>query len=592
MINDIRSRKLRKILCFLVPFVYGAVMLQSVTDKLFRSDDPSEMDFVRNNPIFRLLTGYDAFGLFRPVKNQLWIVFSHLAPAGIEWCHVFAIAVGVLSFCPVRALCRRVSGSDWKALAAASAWLLSPTLVSCVAWLSCLNIQTMVAFAALAVVFHDKAWEGGSYRPSRTIVACIFLFLALVSYECAVAVAPILLAFDWILRPERFRSRRAWLPHASYWAIVFFYLVLRHFAGAKGTAGGRWIEATRVQLIVSSPWFAMQHVTSWFWPFGRFSVGGSYVWGEVPPAILAACAVAGFAVLALAFALRKRRPALSFSVLFAVFALAPVCNCFGFGNGPYGDYYLALSSVGLAVGSVEIAWWLAEAEGRWRIPAFSAVAAFALVRVAAVPEAARWAHLWTRDDLAYAEAARNFPDSLQNLSGSLFDLMRENRWEEVLAAGARIEAKVGPDSPRMRSVYYSRFSHALNVTRDRAVAIGMLDRYAIATEGDKTGRQVLFHRGRIAEILDGDTENAEKLYEKALDGEWDIGLTACADRLARLKALRGSREEAISLWERALEIDPNNVTILWNLSVACFEEGQDERCAELRDRVRRLTTPK
>ncbi len=592
MIDNVRSRKLRQYLCFLVPFVYGAVALQSVTDKLFPADDPGELDFVRTLPFVRLLTGYDAFGLFRPVKNALWRVFSNLEPFGVEWCHVFAIAVGFFSFFPVLALCRRVSGSDWKALAAASVWLLSPTLVSCVAWLSCLNIQVMVIFAALAVVFHDKAWDGGAFRPSRTVFACVYLFLALVSYECAVAVTPILLAFDWLLRPERLRNRRAWFPHASYWSIVFLYLFLRHFAGAKGTEVGRWIEATRGQLVVSSPWFAMQHLASWFWPFGRFSVGGSYVWGEVSPAILAACAVAGFAVLALAFALRKRRPVLSFSVLFAVFALVPVCNCLGFGNGPYGDYYLALSSVGLAVGCIEIAWWLADAEGRWRIPAISAVAAFSLVRAAAVPEAARWAHLWTRDDFAYAEAARNFPDSLQNLSGSLFDLMQENRWEEVLAAGDRIEAKVGPDSPRMRSVYYSRFSHALNVTRDRDVANRMLDRYAAATEADETGRQVFFHRGRIAEILDGDAETAESLYEKALDGEWDIGLVACADRLARLKALRGSREEAISLWERALEIDPNNVTILWNLSVACFEEGQDERCAELRDRVRRLTTPK
>lgn len=592
MIDNVRSRKLRQIFCFLVPFVYGAVMLQSVTDKLFPADDSGELDFVRTFPFVRLLTGYDSFGLFRPLKNALWLVFSKLEPFGVEWCHVFAIAIGILSFFPVRALCRRVSGSDWKALVAASVWLLAPTLVSCVAWLSCLNIQVMVAFAALAIVFHDKAWDGGSYRPSRTVFACVFLFLSLASYECAVAVVPILLAFDWILHPERLRNRRAWLPHTFYWAIVFLYLLLRHFAGAKGMAAGRWIEATRGQLIVSSPWFVMQHLASWFWPFGRFSVGGSYVWGEISPVVLAACAMVGFAILALAFALRKRRPALSFSVLFAVLALAPVCNCLGFGNGPYGDYYLALASVGLATGSVELAWWLAEAKGQWRIPAFSAVAAFSLVRATAVPEAARWAHLWTRDDLAYAEAARNFPDSLQNLSGSIFDLMQENRWEEVLATGNRIESKVGSDSPRMRSVYYSRFSHALNVTRDRDVAIGMLDRYATATEEDETGRQVLFHRGRIAEILDGDTENAEKLYEMALDGEWDIGLTACADRLARLKALRGSRKEAISLWERALGIDPNNVTLLWNLSVACSEEGQDERCAELRDRVRQLTTPK
>ena len=589
MIDDIRSRKLRQILCFLVPFVYGAVALQSVTDKLFVADDPGELDFVRSFSVLRLLTSYDVFGLFRPVKNALWLVFSALEPFGVEWCHVFAIAIGILSFFPVRALCRRVSGNDWKALAAAAIWLLSPTLVSCVAWLSCLNIQAMVAFAALAVVFHDRAWDDGAFRPSRTAAACVLLFLALVSYECAVAVAPILLAFDWILRPERLRNRRAWIPHAFYWTVVLLFLFLRHFSGAVGQAGGRWIEATRGQLIVSSPWFAMQHLASWFWPFGRFSVGGSYVWGEVSPAVLAACAVAGVAVLALAFVLRKRRPALSFSVLFAVLALAPVCNCLGLGNGPYGDYYLALASVGLAAGSVEIAWWLSEARGRWRIPAFSAVAAFALVRAAAVPEAARWAHLWTSNDLAYGEATKNFPDSLQNLCGSIFPLLSEERWEDVFHAGNRIEQKVGPDSPRMAGVYYSRFAHALGVTKDKARAVEMLDRFAAVTDPDETGKLVLFHRGRICEDLDGDKEAAEDYFKKALDGHWDVGLVACADRLARLKALRGERDEAIALWEKARAIAPDNVSVLWNLVIAYRDSGQPEKSAEMLERVRVLT---
>ncbi len=589
MIDDLQSRKLRQILGFLVPFVYAAVMLQSVTDKLFPADDPGELDFVRSFSVLRLLTGYDTFGLFRPVKNALWLVFSRLEPFGVEWCHVFAIAVGILSFFPVRALCRRVFGNDWKALAAASIWLLSPTLVSCVAWLSGLNIQAMVAFAALTIVFHDKAWDGGASRPSRTAVACVLLFLALVSYECAVAVAPILLAFDWILRPERLRNRRAWIPHAFYWAVVLLYLLLRHFAGAKGVAGGRWIEATRGQLIVSSPWFAMQHLASWFWPFGRFSVGGSYVWGEVSPAVLAACAVAGVAVLALAFAIRKRRPALSFSVLFAVLALAPVCNCLGFGNGPYGDYYLALASVGLAAGSVEIAWWLAKAKSRWRIPAFSAVAAFALVRVAAVPEAARWAHLWTRYDLAYAEATRNFPDSLQNLSGALLDLMNERQWDELLSVGNRIEAKVGPDSSRMEGVYFTRFTHALVVAKNRDKAVEMLNRFVAVTNPDKTGKLVLFHRGRIFEDLDDDVEIAGQYYSEALGDHWDAELVDCADRLARLKALRGERDEAIALWERARALAPDNVSVLWNLSIAYRDSGQPEKSAEMLEKVRVLT---
>ncbi len=312
VVESDRFRKIRQALLVVIPFVYGAVMLQSVTGELFLADDPGEMDFVRNVPFLRLFSGYDAFGLFRPVKNLLWIVFSRLAPIGIEWCHVLAIAIGMLSFFSLLALCRRLFKDEWKALAASSIWLLSPTLVSSAAWLSCVNIQLMAVFAALSIVLHDKAWDGDRFRASRIVFAGICLFLALVSYECAVAVAPILLTFDWILRPQRLQDRKAWFVHGIHWSIVFLFLVLRHFSGSVGTTGGRWIEATRGQLVISSPWFAMQHVASWFWPFGRFSVGGSYFWGEVSGAALAGCAEIGISILAFALSIRKSRLSLSF----------------------------------------------------------------------------------------------------------------------------------------------------------------------------------------------------------------------------------------------------------------------------------------
>ncbi len=585
----IRLDKLRSLTLFLVPFAYVAVMCNSISGQLFLADDPGEMDYVRALPLHRLLFGFDAFGLFRPIKNLLWILFSLLEPFSLEWCHVFAIFTGILSFFPVLSLCRRTLGSEWKGLAAASIWLFSPTLVSSVAWLSCLNVQVMAAFAALAIVFHDKAWDGDQFRASSIGFAGLFLFLALLSYECAVAVALILLLFDALLRPERLRCRAGRLPHAVYWSVVFVYLVLRHLSGAKGAAAGRWIEATRGQLVVSSPYFTAQHFASWFWPFGRMSVGGSYVWGEVSPVALVGFAVLGIAVLAFAILARKRLPRLSFCILFALFGFAPTSNCLGLGNGPYEENYLTLASIGLAAGCVEVLWWLAEAKGRWRIPAYSAVAAFALVRVAAVPEAARWAHLWTRYDLAFAEGAKNYPDSVQNMSGSLWNLVEEEKWDEALEIGRRIEAKIGRDSPRMMGVYFVRFQHAVKVTRDKKTALDMLARYAEVTDPDETGKLVQFYRGCVAEILDHDLDAAEREYETALEGGWGKILISCVDALARIKARRGETEKAINLWEQARTVDPNNVSVLWNLAVTRHRMGDDQSAEELLEKVRELT---
>lgn len=589
MKNDFKANKVRKILLLLVPFVYAAVQLQSVTNRLFISDDPGEMVFVRALPLWRLLFGFDAFGLFRPVKNLLFLAFSRLEPLGLEWCHAIAIAIGIASFYAVFVLLRRVFGSEWKALAAAAAWILSPTLVSSAAWLSCLNIQVMAAFAALAIVFHDKAWDGGAFRSSRFFLACVFLFLALVSYECAIALAPILLAFDLTLRPVRLHDRRTWISHGCYWTVEILFLLLRHFAGAKGTAGGRWIEATRGQLVLSSPYFALQHVASWFWPFGRFSIGGSYVWGEVSGWNLAVCAMLGVGVLVAAFLLWKRRPALSFSLLFAILGLIPVCNFLGLGNGPYGDYYLTLASIGIAAGSVEIAWWFVAAKGKWMVPARSVVAAFVLARAAAVPEAARWAHLWTRYDLAYAESAKNYPNSVQNLNGSLIALGAEGKWEEVLETGRRIEDMVGADSRMMQGVYIVRMEHAILREKDKPKALSLLDRFIAVSDPAETGGVARFYRGVVAEVLDEDPETAEREYEAALEWNWDKNLVSCANSLAKLKDRRGEHSEAIALWERARGIDADNPTVLWNLAQAYRRAEEPEKWEPILRRLRELT---
>ncbi len=533
------GEKLRKILVFLVPFVYFALLCNSITGELFWSDDPEEMDFVRKMPFLRLLFGHDAFGYFRPVKNLIWIVFAQLAPFGVEWCHVLAVGVGILSFFAVRSLCLRIFENEWESLVAAVVWLFSPTLVSSVAWLSCVNVRIMVAFASLAIVFHDQALDGGSFRPSHVFFAGVFLFLALVSYECAVAVPFVLIAFDGLLRPERFRKREIWRSHAFYWAVTILYLVLRHFVAAIGSAGGRWIQASRGQLILSSPYFTAQHFADWFWPFNRFSVGGSYVWGDVSPAILAGCAFFGIAVVASAVHFRKRFPALCFCVFFALLGFAPTSNCLGFGNGPFGDYYIALASVGLAAGCVEAVWLLAQVRGSWRVPALGFAVLFVLVRAAAIPEAARWSRFWSNDRLAYAESFRNRPESLQNQLGELRHLVAEGRWDEVLELGNRVERKVGPASSFMRFVYVSRILSAALNQKSLESALSALEGFSgVADERENAG-EVSFYRGVIAEVLENDLKTAEREYGKALAESADEALSAnCRMALARIEAAR------------------------------------------------------
>lgn len=561
---------------FLLSLAYVALLCNSIATELFWSDDPEEMDFVRSRPFVQLLFGHDAFGYFRPIKNILWFVFSRLEPLGIEWCHVLAIAIGIVSFFPVLSLCRRILENEWKALAAAAVWLLAPTLVSSVAWLSCVNIQVMVAFAATAIVFHDKAWDRGAFRRSQVVFASVFLLLALLSYECAVALGPILIAFDWILRPERLRDGNARIAHVCYWVTIGLYVALRSLAGAIEKMSPRWIEATRAQLVLSSPFFTARHFVDWFWPFGRFSVGGSYFWGETPPIVLAGCAATGVAVVVFALFARKRFPALSFCLIFAILAFAPVSNCLGFGNGPYGDYYLSLASIGLAAGSVEIVWRLVQIRGRLLLPAFAVAVAFFSVRVAAIPEAARWARLWSRTDLAYAEAARNHPDSIQNQLGALRNLVLKGDWDKALSLGHRIETRVGADSSFMAFVYCSRAIHAIVVEKNKDAATGNLSLYAKVSNEAETEKEIGFYEGLIAETIDGDLDAAERKFRDTLDGSQDRDhVVRCIKALARIEKNRGEWTKVVDLLERAARISPKDSSLQMDLADAFREAGEN-----------------
>ena len=594
MTDDSRSDQFLRILPFLAPLVYVAVLLFSLSNEWFSCDDEVELGFVRNADSFLSLWGTDIFGYFRPIKNCLFFVFSRMEPlVGARGCRVAAIAVGVLSFFAVLSLCRRVFWNERKALLAASVWLLSPTLVSSVAWLSCLNIQIMVLCVASTIVLHDSAWDGGTFRVGRIAIAAALLFLSLVSYECAVATAPILLAFDWILRPGRLRRREARWAHAAYWAVVALYLASRAGSTAKFVATGSWVEAERWQISLSSPWFATQHFTTWFWPFGRFTVLGSYRWGDAPAWTLAACAVLGIGVLLFAVLFRNRRPVLSFCILFALLGFAPVSNVLGSGNGPYGDYYLTLASIGLAAGCVELAFRLSGTKGFLRWPAVAVVVLFGVSRIAAIAESARWARLWNGGMEAYEESCRNFPSFLSNRMAILEKASNDGKHEEALALAREFEKDVPPDSRNMQIVHVVRALHALNVEKDADKALEHLERFGrLATDTSRPKFSVRFYhyyRGCVFEDLQDDESAARAEYETALQGNWGVDLVPCADRLARLKAIRGERNDAIALWEKAARLDPENVAVLWNLATAWHQSGDDTKANALKRRVAKLT---
>ena len=576
-----------KSLAFLVPICYVAMMSLSISSTLFLVDDMQEFRFVAEADSIVSLLGTDTFQLFRPVKNLLFVSFSFLAPFGIRWCHFVNILIGALSFFPVRALCKRILGSEKKALLAASIWLFSPTLVSSAAWLSCVNILVMVAFAAGAVVLHDSAWDGNRFRKSRISFSGLCLFFSLLSYECAVAVVPLLVIFDFYLRPGRLGTKEARTMHAFYWTIVVLYFVLRHFGSARVVSTGMgYLSATRLQSIASSPWFVVQHFLLWFWPFGKLLVLGSYRWGEVSVFELATCWVLLLLVAGWCLTDIRKNSVRKFCLLIFLLGFAPTSNCLGFGNGPFGDYYMGFASIGLSALTADC---ILSPKGavEWR-RCFGLFLAALLVatRVWGVAETTSWSVAWGKGSEVINASVRNHPEFFSNKIVLASMEFSRKHYEEALGLCREIEDAVGPDSRHMATVFALRGTYEMEVNHNANEALRLFDEMLRVDPSEEMKNAWHFNRGRVFEILKHDTEAAEREYGMAISGKRpNLG---AAHRLALLESRLGRLAAAVSLWQRIVRIKPDDEEALWHLSMAARKNGDEHLAKKYETRALRI----
>ncbi len=556
----------RAIFSALIIAVYIVIQLFAVSGPFFLMDDAQELSHVRSLESWWQVFGADSFQLFRPVKNLIFSLFALFPEDMVPLCRVFAIVIGCMSFFPVLALFRRVFGNERQALLASAVWLLAPTLVSSTAWLSCVNIQVMCALGALAIVLHDKAFEGNAFRPSFVAAATACLFVACGSYEQAVAVGPIAVIFDFYLRPERFKSKKVILVYAVYAFVTVLYLLLRGKVGSVSTLNGSFDNVNRLDIVLASAYFTCWHFFVWLWPFGNMSPTGSYSLGDVSSVALVGCWIVVLTLGILSLTLRRRSPFLAMGIAFALVGFLPVSNILGFGNGPYGDYYMGLPSMGLSIVIVTVCGSLFAVKGSLRLLGFSLCAILATTRIFAVPEAARWAWLWSDGVRALESGIEAFPSTFENRKLYASVCFESGRLDNLRECCDWLESHLKPDSEQRALVYLVRALVALNKENDAAIAMRNLD---AAQRVDNRGSYrgiTRFYRGCVFEDLLGDMKSAENEYRLSVASKWSVDSPLAADRLARLLAIRGELDEAEALWEKAARYKPNDVSIRHNLA--------------------------
>ena len=574
-----------------VLLAYVAIGVRCLRAPFFPLDDLDEFYLIRTSKSWLSLLGTDLYSFFRPVKNMLFVLYDWLYNhGGIAAVRMVPLIIGLLSALAVFKFCCRVLGSRMWALMAMAAWLLAPTLVSSMAWLSASNILLMTGLAAAALTCHDLACEaippatGGARGPVGmwTAFAALSLMLALGSYEGAISIVPLFFLLDWFLRPARLRLASTWRLYFLYGVVAAAYLVFRQHAQATQTILGGFSGVSRAHAAMSSGYLTVLHAGKWLWPFSGMAVIGGYYWGQVPMVELAACYLVVVAAVLFSIGLRRRYPCATFGILFFLLAFAPMSNLLGFRNGPYCDSYIALASVGAAITAVATirALWSLRMTGTARLAALAIVTLLAASRVAAAFEAAAWSNTWNDPTVAYERSLQTFPlafDAMTELAKD-YESRKQYRKADELAAKSIALAPDRSGPYAVRAVVAEREGRIQD-------ALNWLTVYRRYVRDGTRSWDLAFEADIYSDHL-GQPERAEALYQKAVaERPWSQDTLRAAYELAYMEAQQGHQAKAISLWEELLTYAPDDAVLHWNLSIAYAQQGDQQRAAYHRSRL-------
>ncbi|MFC1764542.1 hypothetical protein ACFL6U_21050 [Planctomycetota bacterium] len=344
----------------LVPIVLGILLVTCIMLVAVRAlsypfflDDHDQWGYVQGkNSLAECLT-WDCYGLYRPVKNVLYYGLDRWGERSVQMSHWLCLGLYLVTTGLVWGwFYRWFRHGNW-ASAATAIWALAPTQVSSLIWLSCANIVLAVGAVAGALSCYDLARVCWPQQPKRSMTwlglsALVYLF-ALFCYEGAIILPGLLALVDW---------RRG----RGIWRKINVVMLLPFAVLAVGFVCLRWSvvppneltnPAIRVagdwQISLASAYFALQHLWSWLAPWGRQELIGTFVWGQtVSVGGVVLCWLLVIWLLVQAFKLRHRYPDVTLGVLWFFVAFLPMSNLIPFKNGPFGDYYLVIPSLGLA----------------------------------------------------------------------------------------------------------------------------------------------------------------------------------------------------------------------------------------------------
>jgi tetratricopeptide (TPR) repeat protein len=549
--------------------LFAVIHLPSMNAPFFVLDDEWQLDHVKSFLHVREAFGVDFFGFWRPVKNILFLIFSFLSSFGMFWARLVAVGIGLIAIHAVHRLMKELTQSSGHAALCTALWALSPTLVSSVAWLSCTNILLMTAFACHAIRLHLKSFEEGSssVRIWRRVGSIVLMLAGLFAYEGGIVVPALAVLIDLFLHPERLRKRNTLGLYLLYLIPILVYLSLRFTIGEPQALEAHFRNTTPAQASLSSAWFTLGHLSWWFWPFNRFAILGEYEYGMVSIHWLIAAWLFIFTACALAFFFRKTHPLAAIGWCWFLVAFSPMSNIAGLLTGPWGDYYLTLSSLGLALlFSSGIIKGLALKSVPTRFISLGIIT----TRLFAIHTAWLWSGYWNDPKALWEKTHLTFPESAKPL---IFLAKAQ------LAAGQHDNAALSLENAARMDNESSLILAPKTILAIHRGDFSAAEAYALRYAQTKRDTWVLGVLGFLQEELHGDPAQAKHLYEEAVQiRPWSRESSFAAKRLALIHVQNQDLDSARHLWESVLRHNPADEDARINLGIARqAQQRQKER---------------
>ncbi len=319
----------------------------------FLLDDTPELEHVSSFSSVKEIFSADTFGFKRPIKNLIFWIVYHTGDHALTTGHTISLALYIMAIFVVFFWFRLWAKDTIWPLIGTGIWALSPTLVSSIVWLSCANILVSIIGSLTGLICWEYARRKQESDQDRqpyllwTLSIASFI-VAFNAYE-AVIIFPILAVVQDIIIKQRKWSIKLIMPYLSLGIATIILLILRGKPAMPNNFSIMGITHN-LQLSFSSAFLILSHIRQWLWPFGSQEILGTFIWNKsVSLWVLGGAWSILITVGIASLIFRRRYPMIIAGVLWAIITLIPMCNVLPLRSGPFADYYLTLSSIGLAL---------------------------------------------------------------------------------------------------------------------------------------------------------------------------------------------------------------------------------------------------